>query len=94
MGLAATVAPLTAAVLGGVDHRHAGVGSAVNNAVARVAGLLAVAALGARPFGCAMSLMAALLLTGGVLSAFGIKDPPRPGTGRAAPLAGPLRSAR
>lgn len=47
LGLAATVAPLTAAVLGGVDERHAGVASAVNNAVARVAGLLAVAAIGA-----------------------------------------------
>jgi len=47
LGLSTTVAPLTAAVLGGVDERHAGVGSAINNAVARVAGLLAVAAIGA-----------------------------------------------
>jgi EmrB/QacA subfamily drug resistance transporter len=47
LGLSATVAPLTAAILGGIDERHAGVGSAVNNAIARVAGLLAVAALGA-----------------------------------------------
>ena len=47
LGLAATVAPLTAAILGGIDPRHAGIGSAVNNAIARVAGLLAIAALGA-----------------------------------------------
>jgi hypothetical protein len=47
LGLSATVAPLTAAVLGGVGERNAGVASAVNNAVARVAGLLAVAAIGA-----------------------------------------------
>ncbi len=45
VGLAVTVAPLTAAVLGAVDDDHAGLGSAVNNAVARIAGLLAVAIL-------------------------------------------------
>jgi EmrB/QacA subfamily drug resistance transporter len=45
VGLAVTVAPLTAAVLGAVDDDHAGLGSAVNNAVARLAGLLAVAVL-------------------------------------------------
>jgi MFS family permease len=47
LGLSLTVAPLTSTVLGDVDERHAGVGSAVNNAVARIAGLLAVAAVGA-----------------------------------------------
>lgn len=83
LGLAATVAPLTAAVLEAVDQRHAGVGSAVNNAVARVAGLLAIAAIGARPFGFAMSVMAILLWIGGGISAFGIRDPPpRHGSGR------------
>ena len=44
-GLALTVAPLTAAVLAAVEERHVGVGSAINNAVARLAGLLAVAVL-------------------------------------------------
>jgi hypothetical protein len=45
LGLAMTVAPLTAAVLASVDDAHVGVGSAVNNAVARLAGLLSVAVL-------------------------------------------------
>lgn len=73
-GLAVTVAPLTAAVLGAVDARHAGVASAVNNAVARVAGLLAIAAVGARPFRLAMSAMAALLCAGATISALGIRN--------------------
>ncbi len=47
IGLALTVAPLTAAILGDVEPERAGIASAVNNAVARVAGLLAVAAIGA-----------------------------------------------
>lgn len=46
-GLTITVAPLTAAILGDVDPKQAGIASAVNNAVARVAGLIAVAAVGA-----------------------------------------------
>ncbi len=47
LGLSMTVAPLTAAVLAGVQERQAGIASAVNNAVARVAGLLGTAAVGA-----------------------------------------------
>jgi EmrB/QacA subfamily drug resistance transporter len=43
LGLAGTVAPLTATVLATADERHAGVASGVNNAVARAAGLFAVA---------------------------------------------------
>ena len=47
LGLAATVSPLTATVLADADERDAGIASAVNNAVARTAGLLATAAVGA-----------------------------------------------
>src|SRR3954447_23078763 len=46
-GLSLTVAPLTAAVLGGVSEEHAGVASAINNTTARIGGLLAIAGIGA-----------------------------------------------
>jgi EmrB/QacA subfamily drug resistance transporter len=47
LGLAVTVSPLTATVLADADESDAGIASAVNNAIARVAGLLATAAVGA-----------------------------------------------
>jgi EmrB/QacA subfamily drug resistance transporter len=47
LGLSATVAPLTATVLDSVEERHVGIASGVNNGIARVAGLFAIAVLGA-----------------------------------------------
>jgi len=44
-GLALVVAPVTATVLAAAETRHSGIASGVNNAVARVGGLLAVAVL-------------------------------------------------
>jgi EmrB/QacA subfamily drug resistance transporter len=88
-GLTLTVAPLTATVLASADVRHAGVASGVNNAVARAAGLLAVAGLPALAglgeasyhapaqfstgFDKAMIISAGLLVAGSVLSALTIR---------------------
>ena len=47
IGLACTVAPLTATVLSDADESNAGIASGVNNAISRVASLLAIAAVGA-----------------------------------------------
>jgi predicted MFS family arabinose efflux permease len=46
LGLAITVAPLTATVLADADEADAGIASAINNAIARVAGLVGVAVVG------------------------------------------------
>ncbi|HSX05086.1 MAG TPA: MFS transporter [Candidatus Saccharimonadales bacterium] len=85
LGLAITVAPLTSAVLGGVEKRHAGVASAVNNAVARVAGLLAIAFVGVitgprlniQGFHRALVVIAVLLAVGGLISFAGIRNQAR-----------------
>jgi EmrB/QacA subfamily drug resistance transporter len=47
LGLSMTVAPLTATVLADADESNAGVASGVNNAIARVAALIAIAGVGA-----------------------------------------------
>jgi EmrB/QacA subfamily drug resistance transporter len=47
LGLSMTVAPLTATVLADADENNAGIASGTNNAIARVASLVAIAAVGA-----------------------------------------------
>ncbi len=85
LGLSMTVAPLTATVLADADDSNAGIASGVNNALARMAGLLAVAALGiivsgaitADSFHRVMAIAAGLVALGGVLGLVGIVNPPR-----------------
>ena len=47
LGMSMLVAPLTASVLADADQEHAGIASGVNNAISRVAGLVAIAGIGA-----------------------------------------------
>jgi predicted MFS family arabinose efflux permease len=92
LGLAATVAPLTATALNSVPADHAGLASAVNNDVARLGTLIAVAvlpALGgitgdgalhppalASGFSKAVLIAGALCVVGGLVAALGIRNPP------------------
>ncbi len=90
LGLSFTVAPLTATVLAAAPERQVGVASAVNNDIARTAGLFAVAVLPAIAgitqqtyadpaqlsdgFQRAVLIAAALCALGGVLAALTIRD--------------------
>jgi predicted MFS family arabinose efflux permease len=82
LGVSATVAPLTATILGSISESQAGIGSAVNNAVSRVAGLIAIAFLGlvigshidVAGFHRTLILTAVLLFLGGIVSLIGIQN--------------------
>jgi MFS family permease len=85
VGLSATVAPLTSAILGSIPAEQSGIGSAVNNAVSRVAGLVAIALAGVivgetvdvDGFHRGVLATAVLLILGGLVSAVGIRNPDR-----------------
>jgi EmrB/QacA subfamily drug resistance transporter len=83
LGLSLTVAPLTTTVLSDADSGDAGVASGVNNAIARVAGLVAIAVVGiaaasgsdtltTHGFHVAMLITGALVVAGGAVGAVGI----------------------
>ncbi len=85
VGLSMIVAPLTATVLADAGASDAGIASGVNNAVARVAGLLGIAVVGASVAGAdnrldlagfrlAMGITAALVAAGGVIGLAGIRN--------------------
>lgn len=87
IGLALTVAPLTATVMAEAHRGDSGIASGVNNAVARVAGLLGIAVVGVAVAGrsgaeldlsgfrLGMALTAVLLGVGGLIGLLGIRNP-------------------
>lgn len=83
LGLTITVAPLTSAILGAIESDRAGIASAVNNALSRVAGLVAIAAasiivgpvLDLDGFHRAAIVTGILLVGGGIISGLGIQNP-------------------
>jgi EmrB/QacA subfamily drug resistance transporter len=96
VGLAATVSPLTSAVLGSIPSVHAGIGSAINNAISRVAGLIAISAIGLfvgptlgtpEAFQRGITVMVVLIFLSGIVSAIGIRNARSSAQHNTAPLA-------
>ncbi|MEQ6901464.1 MFS transporter [Nocardioides sp. YIM 152588] len=93
LGLATLVAPLTATALSAAPPENSGLASGLNNAVARTAALLAIAAVPVAAgltgdvfddpvgfddgFGVAMTICAGLFLVGGALAAVAVEPPGR-----------------
>jgi len=83
LGLTMTVAPLTAAILGSISPEQSGIGSAINNAISRIAGLIAIAFVGVivgsqltvGSFHRGLLVTAVLLILGGIVSLIGIRNP-------------------
>jgi EmrB/QacA subfamily drug resistance transporter len=86
VGLSVTVAPLTTTVLSDAGADDAGVASGVNNAVARVAGLISIAVIGiaaasgstrltAHGFHVAMLATGLLMIAGGLIGGVGLRNP-------------------
>ena len=92
LGLSMTVAPLTSAILGSVPSVQSGIGSATNNAVSRVAGLIATAMLGVivggvldvSSFHRVLIVTAALFFVGAAVSFAGIRNPVHAASGEQA----------
>jgi predicted MFS family arabinose efflux permease len=85
VGLSMIVAPLTATVLSDADESDAGIASGINNAIARVAGLLGIAVVGAAVasdnnkldmpgFRLSMWITGLLVAAGGVIGLAGIRN--------------------
>ncbi|HZI92008.1 MAG TPA: MFS transporter [Thermoleophilaceae bacterium] len=91
LGLSMTVAPLTSTVLAGADESNAGIASGVNNAIARLAGLLGISIVGpivasrygdaadssVGAFHLSMAIAAGLVAAGGLAGLIGIRNPRR-----------------
>ncbi|MBA3268128.1 MAG: MFS transporter [Acidimicrobiia bacterium] len=91
LGLSMTVAPLTSTVLASADESNAGIASGVNNAIARLAGLLGISIVGPivasrygdaadaseGAFHLAMAIGAGLVALGGIAGLVGIRNPGR-----------------
>ena len=82
LGLSLTVAPLTSTILSSVTPAQAGIGSAANNAISRIAGLIAIAIIGVfigssitrEGYHIGLIICSGLLIAGGITAGAGIRN--------------------